>query len=729
MTNESGKQRGSNRKNPDGAPAKRRGVYLAVSGILVLAVVGVLIWQLAPETEALDSRVTPTATGFQTPAPTAPVSLSTEADASDVFDWWNVESPLPEVKFLASDDAHDGDYALVVTSALQSSQGTASHLEQTIPATAGNTYTVGFWVKSVEAAEAAIQISPNPNWGERIIVPSGTYDWTYISKDYTVPADQAIFSLRIVVSGSTDGTWIDGIGAVELGSTDGRFHNASFESNSADLTITNATLLFNEDQGSIDVRTRRSESGWFQWAAYDAEDKLVEDGEALIEGYVGQADLATLPIGMYRIDINGHVGGKVIQRSTSLAVLPSESFDSEANDSPFGVFLHYLGGEPRLGNLVESLSIAGIRHARVEMNWPAIEQSAGVYTYEDPIEGTLNRLEDSGIDALLVPVYGNSNYDAGLTPSSAAGLDAYAEFAKDVSAHYSSIGRDMEVYNEFDHIFNSGRCGTTPDCYMQMLSVTAEAVKSGNPDAVIVAPGNSGMGFKFDWLQEFFNLGGLQYTDVVSAHPYVQPGAPEELEDDFSKLFQMIRDANGGEAKPVWLTEMGWASVPDFVTKEEQANYLVRTMALALGNGVERVYWFEAASLNLNEGDRESNFGLFAAPTSFLPNTNEPKLAAVAQAIMARELEGHRFATADDVGDGAYSYVFSKGDDDVRVMWSPTGTKNVEIKTAKKLVVTDILGRSTSYKPKDGVVLAELSETPIYVHGSIASVSPGDEAK
>ena len=712
-------------------PNKKRMRLAAIAGgtVVVLVAGGLLAWQFTAAGAKPDASSTktpsPKPTAFATPAPGEPVALSLDATASDEFDWWAPELPSPKVNFLASDDAHEGAYSLAIKSQLEG--GTPPDktpiLLQSISAVGGMTYDIGYWVKSSGTSEDAIQISPSPFRDINFSIPSGAYDWTFVSNEYQVPPGQSSIPLRIVVRGESAGTWIDSVVVTERDGPGQAVMNSSFESHSAELTITNKSLLLTKGKGEMTVASRRSDEGWFQWSVSGSDAAVVEEGESLITGSQGKADLSSLPVGMYTFSVRAMVGGPTTERQTSFAVVDKLKQGANESDSPFGVFLHYLGGESRLSNMVDSLAIAGIRHARVEMTWQSIERTPGQYTFDGAIDSTLQKFGEVGITPLMVPVYANSAYDGGVTPSSEAGLEAYARFAGAVASHYAAIGHDVEVYNEFDHVYNSGSCGHTASCYVDMMAPTAKSVKAANPEAIIVGPGNSGMGFKIDWLKEFFALGGLEYTDVVSAHPYVQPEPPEKLVEGIKQLSQIIKDANGGQPKPIWLTEMGWATVPNWVTKEQQADYLVRTMALSLGHGVERVYWFEAASLNLNEGDRESNFGLFDAPSSLLPNTNAPKLAAVAQSVMARKIQDKPFSAIDATSSGVHSYVFGASESSTRVMWAPDVPALVDVKSPKSITVTDIFGVPTSHKPVDGVVRLELTGSPVYVEGAITGIA------
>jgi len=698
------------------SPALTKRTWWIAGIALALAVSLCALLLVHPWTEA--DVASPTASPSPTLEGVLPVDYATPA--SDAFEWWTAELVSEHVSFLGSDDLHDGTSALSITSDAVSGSGESARLEQGIEAAAGAKYAIGFWVKSTDAAEGAVRLTLNTAADAFVQVPAGTYDWTYVETSYVPDAGKLHF--RISVEGPTGGTLIDSLSVTGPDGTAMPVMNGGFESSSYDLTVINPTLLFAEGTTNLQLATRRSTTGTLNWSVADLAGEVVESGDAVFEDSRAIADLRELSPGLYTATINAAVGGRSVDRSTTIAVLDEDSINATSSTSPFGVFLHYAGGTERLNNLIETLGTAGIKHARIEMNWDWIELSPGSYTYPMQILDATETLAEEGISPLLVPAYSNPLYDNYRTPSSPEGLAAYTRFAQELVTGLEQHGAELEVYNEFDHTFNTGECGHTPECYMEMLTGTATGVKAANPDATIVAPGNAGMGFQWDWLSEFFELGGLDYTDVVSAHPYVQPEAPEKLIPELERLGQMIRESNGGEPKPIWLTEMGWASVPNWVTEESQAQYLVRTMAVALGHGVSRVYWFEAANGNAIESSIEGNFGLFEAPSTFLPVANEPKAAAIAQAVMAKQIDGLAFSSIDETAEGVYSYVFSGEGSDTRVMWTTDPSRTVTLSSSGELVATDMYGASVSTGDDSKSTSIELTGSPVYVSGAVSGI-------
>lgn len=188
------------------------------------------------------------------------------------------------------------------------------------------------------------------------------------------------------------------------------------------------------------------------------------------------------------------------------------------------------------------------------------------------------------------------------------------------------------------------------------------------------------------------------------------------------RLQDLVRKHNGGEPKPLQLTEIGWPTHRGGVPLRDQARYAVRAFVMALSVGVERAYWYNLVSSGPDPAKREHNFGLVRHPDS-PRGAYTPKPAYVALAVLARQLSGARFVGRERTPDPVYSYLFERGGEELRVMWTAkrgerqAGADGLELTGDGPLAVTDTYGKTRPLGPRGGQLSPVLSADPVYVTG------------
>jgi hypothetical protein len=179
-------------------------------------------------------------------------------------------------------------------------------------------------------------------------------------------------------------------------------------------------------------------------------------------------------------------------------------------------------------------------------------------------------------------------------------LEDYRDFAQRVAERYRGRVRAYIIWNEPNLAIEWGGQPPDPTVFTKLLRVGYEAVKAGDPAALVVAAGlaptNSHNAQAMDerlFLREMYRAGAGAYFDIMGAHPYSfgqSPGAPESDTNHpaFGRLAELrrIMEENGDRAKPVWITEMGWTVEPPpeqadiRVSPEQQATYLIDGLEL-----------------------------------------------------------------------------------------------------------------------------------------------------
>ena len=420
----------------------------------------------------------------------------------------------------------------------------------------------------------------------------------------------------------------------------------------------------------------------------------------------------------------------------TFAVLDDFDFSS-VEDYRFGICAHF--GQWYSPEIIPLVQRAGIKEARDDIYWGDLEREKGVFAFPDKYEGFVRKLEEAKIRAHLNLVYTNKFYNDGKAPHDEEGFAGYARYAAEVVKHFPQL-RSVEVWNEWNSPgFCPGPAASKPDIYEAMIRTTYEAVKKVRPDVSVVGCSTTGLWWGgYLWLERYFQQqNSLRLMDALSFHPYHCALAPEYLTDCVAKLRGMIRES-GQAAPPLWVTEVGWPVNVDpeagaeqvymsnqrVVTEELQAIYMVRTYVLLLAAGVERVHWYDLMNDGTNPKHGEHNFGLFRHPADAL-GKYAPKPAYAAYAAMTRQLAGAEFVRAEQETPLMRSYLFRRGDQELRVVWT-LGAVAVRIRAGGPVTVRSLDGEPRQVAPADGEILLPLPEgVPVYLTGPVIGVSSG----
>lgn len=508
------------------------------------------------------------------------------------------------------------------------------------------------------------------------------------------------------------------------GTTDYPYTGGSLDRPALEIKQTKPGNVFrkNTDPAAFEILTQ---GDTVTWSVYDYwGSKVAGQTESVVEGdkVVSLPDLET---GYYTFNVTALKSGSLIKSATNaFAVLPSD--DAADVDSPFGMSAHY--GKSWDPETIPLLQKAGVKNVRDELYWNDVETSPGVYEFNERNETYMSALQSHKLNPFIIFTYINPFYDNNSTPYTDAGREGFANYGKAILQHYDNL-KWVEVYNEFNYeLFGDqgdGPADSQPEYYFELLKKTYETVKAEAPDVVVVGAVTSGV--PMDWLTDLFELGGLEYMDVVSVHPYHYPNAPEVLTDEISRLQNLIREYNGGELKPVWFTEIGWPTYQSQqfgISEDVQADYIVRMHVVSIASGIEKIFWYDFMNDGLEVTYNEHNFGIIRNSDDPL-GSYAPKPAYASYSVMTRQLTGADYINKEDIGDGIYSYVFRSGDTNTRVIWS-TETKNIKVKAKDPVQVIDMMGvEETLYPSLGGYVYLTVSGSPVYIQGDVDEISEG----
>ena len=280
-----------------------------------------------------------------------------------------------------------------------------------------------------------------------------------------------------------------------------------------------------------------------------------------------------------------------------------------------------------------ALSWLGVKSVRMDVPWKLVEVSRGQYAMPASIENRVNDATSRGIEPLLILAYGHPLYGND-KPTSPAAIEAFSRYAAYVAEHFRGRARLFDLWNEWDAQTGHTAAGT-PDAYIALAKQAYPAIKAANPDAVVLSGGLSGSGLAGGWLERFLQLGGLQFVDAISVHPYnffSKANTPESAVEQLDHINELTRAAAPARAVRIYVTEMGY---PTFtgkggVTDAAAADDLTRFLQLASKRDyIAGVWWYCLRDQGTDRANKEHHFGVMDAAM-------QPKPAAYALRAFTR---------------------------------------------------------------------------------------------
>jgi hypothetical protein len=287
-----------------------------------------------------------------------------------------------------------------------------------------------------------------------------------------------------------------------------------------------------------------------------------------------------------------------------------------------------------------AMSWLGVQSMRLDAPWKSIETAPGRYAIPAWLEEAVDSARARGIEPLLILAYGHPLH-GGDKPRTSLAIAAFARYAVYVTKHFEGRVRYFDLWNEWDARTGHTTPGT-PDDYIALARSVYPAVKSAAPDAIVLSGGISSLGSGQGWVERFIELGGLQFVDGLSLHPYSfqQRGAsaPENAIAQLDRVHALASAAS--RPVPIYVTEMGYPAFEGRggVSADVAALYLARFNLLASTRPhIAGVWWYCLRDQGTDRNDKEHNFGVLDA-------TMEPKPAARALRAVAQLLsEVQRF--------------------------------------------------------------------------------------
>ena len=277
---------------------------------------------------------------------------------------------------------------------------------------------------------------------------------------------------------------------------------------------------------------------------------------------------------------------------------------------------------------------AGINYVRSDFEWDVCEPAAGQWNWTT-YDRVVAAAEAEGVTILPIICY-----DSWVHGRACDHLDLWKEFVTRVVTRYKNHFKAVEVWNEENHQrFWIG----TPNVqeYIPLLKVTYETVKSIDPNIQVVLGGLAGR--RSDYFKTLCT-DAKDWFDIVAFHPYNnnhEPSWEQSWWDDIrdkdytpgsngmiDEYLKVMSDT--GVRKPVWITEVGYATHEGGVSEANQAKYLKEVIAHCESKGIDRVYIYEfrAPEWQDQPDNAEGYFGMLHADL-----TPKPAFEAIAKKL------------------------------------------------------------------------------------------------
>jgi len=220
----------------------------------------------------------------------------------------------------------------------------------------------------------------------------------------------------------------------------------------------------------------------------------------------------------------------------------------------------------------------GFGWVRQRLDWGEIEPTAGHYDWRAS-DAIIHAMIAAGLVPVLVldgsPAWARAPEDIPPTDNPLAppaDPATFARFAAAFATRYQETVRFYQIWDEPNIAPHWGNHWVEPVAYAQLLKATATAIRTADPNAVIItaalAPtadrGHQAIDEVY-FLQRLYAAGAAPFFDVVATQPFGfgygphDPRArPNILNFQRVKWIRRAMLTAGDEAKPIWAVRYGW---------------------------------------------------------------------------------------------------------------------------------------------------------------------------
>lgn len=176
-----------------------------------------------------------------------------------------------------------------------------------------------------------------------------------------------------------------------------------------------------------------------------------------------------------------------------------------------------------------------------------------------------------------------------------------------------------EIWNEPAMTELRFRYGT-PAQYLELLKKTQKIIREENPSAKIIVTADYTDTQAETFTNEFLALGGANYFDYLSFHPYnaIDPKARFNLIETIVQEKELLKKYN----KPLLISEIG---TPDSDSSETQQAEVALTLFQTAYENKIPIIWFHWSDRRLSLIDGKTGWGIVRADNTFKPSYEKIK--------------------------------------------------------------------------------------------------------
>lgn len=362
-------------------------------------------------------------------------------------------------------------------------------------------------------------------------------------------------------------------------------------------------------------------------------------------------------------------------------------------ENPYGVTAHFGFGNwdyPYQEGMLKRMQEAGIGMVRHDYLL-TISKDTTNYNNAKVLERATAHSVSYGIGILPILTRG----DKGNRPWE--NRDGYNIYLKYLLQHYGNRIHYWEAMNEVnllkDGMDKNENVKLAEKGYASILPQIYKSIKSFDPNAKVLL---SGLSDVYDgFLEEICKYSTFNYFDILNFHSYCKP---EELIGSFEKISSIMKSNNWH--KPVWITECGMHTADDSILHqgslrvEEQAHRVARIYLISFAYGVDKVFWYNLRSQEINPYYSEDNLGLLHADLS-------PKPAFIAYKALTKMCPSGSTRPTLHFEEGVYLSSWKRLDGKrVWAIWNTSGKKAVNLNVSGRATYYNYLGEKINVAQK-----------------------------